>query len=315
VKLVINIPCYNEEKTLPLVLKRIPKAIEGCNHIETQIVDDGSTDRTVEVAKKYNLRVIRNKHNLGLGKTFRRGINAALKSGADIIVNIDGDGQFDAADIPKLISPILKDEADMVTCTRFRRDSKVKGIPLIKKFGNKIFSRLISRLTQRKFTDTQCGFRAYSREAALRLSLFGNFTYTQEVFLDLVEKGIKIEEVPLRVVYSKKRKSRMVKSTTKYALRSLGIIIRATRDINPLTFFGRPAVITFIIGAMGAMYSVGFWLLNLRTTPIRTLAFVSLFLITLAVLLGVLALIADMQLRMRMTNEEILYRLKKEEFT
>jgi len=313
-KLVIAvIPAYNEEKNIVGVIKQIPRKVHNLD-VKILVMDDTSKDRTSEVAKKAGADyVVRNKHNLGLGKNFKKGIETALKLGADIIVNIDADGQFNPRDIPKLIQPILDNEADMVTCSRFLNPEMTKNMPWIKKWGNRRFTNLVSRITGKKYTDTQCGFRAYSREAALRLNLQGSFTYTQEVFIDLAEKGIKIKEIPLEVNYFKERKSNISSKLGKYGLKSLAIIARATRDTQPLTFFGAPGAIIFLLGLLGAAYSFWYWLTHLMTTPVRTLFQVSVFFLIFGVSLGVLALLADMLKTLKANQEEILYRLKKKE--
>ncbi len=187
-------------------------------------------------------------------------------------------------------------------------------MPWIKKWGNRRFTKLISRITGKNFTDTQCGFRAYSKEAALRMNLQGKFTYTQEVFIDLVEKGMRIKEIPLEVIYFKNRNSNIsVKLFRRYGLKSLAIIAKATRDTQPLTFFGMPALIIFSIGVIGGFISFIYWFTHFVTTPIRMLFNVSVFLMIFGLSLGILALIADMLKRIKINQEEILYRLKKAE--
>src|SRR3989338_6144441 len=244
-KLVIIIPCYNEEKTLPDVLRSIPKKIPGIKKIETVVVDDGSTDKSVIVAKKFHVtHIIRHKRNKGLGETFRDGRDAALHLRANVIVTIDGDNQFDASEIPLLIKPILQEKADMVTGSRFLIKKNIRHMSRLKYIGNKLFTRLVGFLLNGKFTDTQCGFRAYSKEAALRLITYRNFTYTQEIFLNLVDLGLIIQEVPISVKYFPDRKSRISGSLWEYGKSSIGIIARTTRDIQPLKFFGIPATIS-----------------------------------------------------------------------
>jgi len=154
-KLVAVIPAYNEEKSIGEVVKNIPKKIEGIKEVRVLVMDDNSKDRTSETARKAGADyVVRNKQNLGLGRNFKKGIETALKLGADIIVNIDADGQFNPKDIPKLVEPILKEEADMVTCSRFLNPEMTRNMPWTKKWGNKRFTNLISRITKQRFTDT-----------------------------------------------------------------------------------------------------------------------------------------------------------------
>jgi len=311
--LFVQIPAYNEEKNIGKVIKEIPRRIDGISKVKVLVIDDGSTDKTVEVAKKAGADlVVRSKSNGGLGVNFRKGINIALNLKADIIVNIDADGQFNPQDIEKLIRPILYNKADMVTTTRFMKPELTKNIPWAKKWGNKRFTNLISRITGQKFTDTQCGFRAYSREAALRLNLFGKFIYTQETFIDLASKGIKIKEIALPVIYKKERKSHISGNLGRYGFKSLAIIVRATRDTQPLTFFGLPALIIFGLGFTGGLISFIYWLTHLLTTPIKTLFNVSVFFMIFGISLGIFGLLADMIKTLKLNQEEILYRLKKQ---
>jgi len=313
--LVVQIPTYNEEKNISEVIKRIPREITGINEVKVLVTDDCSKDNTVKVAKDAGADfIVKSSKNTGLGRNFKRGIEACLKIGADIVVNIDGDGQFNPEDIPKIIAPILNDEADMVTASRFINPELTKNMPWIKKWGNKRYAKLITRITGENFSDVSCGFRAYSREALLRLNLHGTFTYTQEVFIDLVEKGLKIKEIPLEVKYFEGRKSIVSGSLRRYGFKSLGIIAKTTRDTQPMTFFGAPGLILFFLGGVGGIFSLAYWLVYHETTPIRTLFSVSVFFITFGISLIILALVADMLKTMKINQEEVLYRLKKAEY-
>ena len=313
-KLVVMIPAFNEAETISDVIKKVPRKISGISKVEILVMDDYSTDKTIEVSRKARAdKIFRHKQNVGLGRNFKKGIEISLKLGADIIVNIDGDGQFNSEDIPKLIKPIQENEADMVTCSRFLKPELTKNMPLIKKWGNKRFTKLVSKITGQKFTDTQCGFRAYSREAALRLNLNGKFTYTQEVFIDLAEKGMRIKEIPLEVKYFKGRKSHISGKLARYGLKSLGIIARITRDFSPLTFFGMPALFIFSLGFLGGLISFFYWIVTRATTPIETLFSVSVFFMVFGFSLGILAMLADMLKGIKHNQEEIIYKLKRGE--
>jgi glycosyltransferase involved in cell wall biosynthesis len=314
-KIIVMIPAYNEDKNIGKVIEEIPRKINGCVNVKVLVMDDASTDETVKVAKKAGADYVHvNKQNLGLGSNFSKGLEVALKLKADIIVNLDGDGQFNPKDIVSLTLPIIHQEAEMVTCTRFLQPELTKGMPWLKKWGNRRFTKLISRITRQKFTDTQCGFRAYSREAALRLNLKGKFTYTQEVFIDLIEKGMRIKEVPLEVRYFKDRKSHVSGKLKRYGFKSLAIIGRTTRDTQPLSFFGTPALLLFLLGFAGGTFSFVYWLMTHTTAPVKTLLNSSIFLMIFGVALGTLALIADMLKTIKNNQEEILYKLKKAEF-
>lgn len=313
-KLIVTIPAYNEEKTIAKVIKEIPRQIEGIDELEILVIDDGSTDNTVSEAKNAGAIAVSHFRNEGLGIAFSTGIEEALKSRADIIVNIDADGQFDPNEIPKLIKPILEKKAEMVAGSRFEDKSTRQEVPFIKRIGNEVFTWFISILTKQHFTDTQCGFRAYSCEALLRLNLFGRFTYTQEVFLDLVNKGLKIEQVPIKVKYYKERKGKVTSSLFKYCVQTGIIILRTFRDYKPLVFFGIPGITVFGMGFLLNLYSLIYWFIHHRTTPIRMYVFVGIGLLIFGFLLIILALIADMLKRIRLNQEEILYKMKKQEY-
>ncbi|MBU0978034.1 MAG: glycosyltransferase family 2 protein [Nanoarchaeota archaeon] len=313
-RVVVMIPAFNEAENIDRVISGVPRKVEGVQDVRVMVMDDHSDDGTAEAAKGAGADfVFRQKQNSGLGVNFKKGIDIALRLGADIVVNIDGDGQFNPKDIPKLIEPILTSEADMVTCSRFLKPEMTKNMPLLKKFGNYWFSKLVSDITGERFSDTQCGFRAYSREAMLRLTLKGKFTYTQEVFIDLVEKGMRIKEVPCEVKYEEKRKSFISGNLRRYGFKSLGIIAKTTRDTQPMSFFGVPALLIFLLGFVGGVYSFVFWLTTGTTTPVRTLFNVSVFFMTFGAALAVLALVADMLKTIKGTQDEVLYRLKKNE--
>src|SRR3989344_437023 len=312
-KLVVIIPAYNEEKTIKEVISKIPKINKRISETEVIVIDDGSRDKTKEEAKEAGAIVVSHIGNKGVGVAFRTGIEEALKRKADVIVNMDGDGQFNPNDIPKLIEPILDKKADFVTATRFSDGKLIGNMPFVKKIGNKLFTSLTSKLVGQKFTDTQCGFRAYSREAALRLNLYGKFTYTQEVFLDLANKGLIIKEIPLLIRAEREfGKSKVVKSIPKYVFQALTIIIRSIRDYKPLAFFGVIGVFVFSFGFLIDLVLFIRWVLTKAVSPYTTLVLVGIAFMIFGILLIVLGLIADMLDRQRRIEEDLLYYKKKE---
>jgi hypothetical protein len=322
-KLVVTIPAQNEEKTIAQVVRGVPRDIPGIDDVEVIVMDDGSTDNTARFAREAGAIVVPIHGRPGLGKVFKTGQDRAMRRGADIIVNIDGDGQFNPADITKLIQPILTDDADFVTCSRFKDPTLWPTMPKVKFWGNHVVTRMINWVCGgTTFSDVSCGFRAFSREAAYRLTLFGRYTYTQECFIDLFSKGMRIVEVPLTVRGVREHgKSRVAGSVIKYATNSLPIIIRAMRDIQPLKFFGGIAASLFAPGVALGLFVCGWYLYTglltdkgYRTTPYTSLIVVSGIMITLSFIMGVLALLADMMGRHRKISEEMLYLARKKVF-
>ena len=314
-KLAVVVPALNEEATIAAVLDNIPAKIEGIDEIEKIVVDDGSTDRTAEIAAGHGACVVRHAINRGVGVAFSSGIHAALQTGADIIVNIDGDGQFNPAHIADLIRPVVEGRADFATCSRFAKPELVPVMPTIKRWGNAWMALIVSAVTGHRFYDVSCGFRAYRREAALRLNLFGAFTYTQETFLDLARKNAKIVEVPLPVRGEREfGKSRVASSISRYALRAGSILLFSLRDTRPLAFFGTIGLLVLFLGSGAGAFLFAHWLSTGHTTPYQSLVTLSALLLILGFLLIVLALVADMLGRLRQNQEELLFLLKRESY-
>jgi glycosyltransferase involved in cell wall biosynthesis len=306
--LVVIMPALNEEATIASVIERIPRTIEGVAQVEVVVIDDGSTDRTVELSCQAGAHVVSHPQNMGVGKAFASGIDAALKLGADIIVNMDSDGQFDPEDIPILIRPILEDGYGFVTCTRFGNSEFIPEMPRIKKWGNRMMCRIVNWVIwNASFTDVSCGFRAYTRSTALRLNLFGDYTYTQESFIDLAAKKIRMTEVPLRVRGVRQHgTSRVASNLWKYALETLPIILRAMRDTRPLKFFGLLALAFFALGVLQAGFVTVWWLLSGHTSPWTSMITIGAACLTISVLVATMALMADQIGRLRKTQEQLL---------
>lgn len=310
--LVVIIPCFNEEKTIGEVVSSIPGTIAGIEKIDIVVIDDGSTDQTVAEAIKSGAKVVSHPKNMGVGAAFQTGIQQALSMGADVMVNLDGDGQFNARDIPKLLEPIVEGRADFVTASRFKDSHLVPTMPWIKKWGNRRMSSLISMLAGQKFYDVSCGFRAYSSEALFHLNLLGKFTYTQETFLDLAYKGLKIVEVPLKVRGERKHgKSKVAGSILKYAFNSTKIIFRTLRDYKPLKFFGAISAILFLISfGLGAFFFIHYFQTGKFSGHLWA-GFTSGFMLLFSFLFLVTGLLADMFDRIRINQERMLYLEKK----
>jgi glycosyltransferase involved in cell wall biosynthesis len=255
-KLVIFVPAFNEEKTIGDLISRFPKKITGIEQIQILVVDDGSTDKTMENALNSGAdKIISHKKNLGVGAAFMTGIRHAISMNADIFVTMDADSQFNPEQIPDMVIPLLNDQADVVIGSRFLNKNP-KDIPKIKLFGNKVFTKIISCLMNQKFTDTQTGFRAYSKEALMNITVVNDFTYTQEVLIDLKFKRMKIEEIPVSVTYNKNRKSRVVKNIFSYTSQSLSIIIRTLVYHKPIFTFGFLGILLISGGILSKIITV-----------------------------------------------------------
>jgi len=255
-KLVVLIPAYNEEANIEKVIQNIPRKIIGIDEVKVLVINDGSTDRTIDMAVNGGAdRIVSHKTNSGVGAAFMTGVRNAIGMNADIVVAVDGDSQFDSKQIHELISPIVNKQADVVIGSRFQ-NGKPKNIPRIKHIGNKIFTRIVSSLVQHKFTDTQTGFRAYSKEALLNISVVNDFTYTQEVLIDLKFKGMQIAEVPVSVIYDDKRKSRVVKNIFNYSSSVIAILVRTLVYHRPLFSFNILGGIFFGGGILAKLLTI-----------------------------------------------------------
>ena len=310
--LVVIIPCFNEEKTIGKVISSISRSIPGIGKTDILVIDDGSTDNSVSEAKKWGAKVVSHPHNMGVGAAFQTGIQQSLSMGADLVINMDADGQFNAEDIPKLLEPIVTNCADFVTASRFMDNRLVPEMPWIKKWGNRQMACLISMLTGQKFFDVSCGFRAYSRETLLHLNLLGKFTYTQETFLDLAFKGLKIAEVPLKVRGEREHgKSKVAGSILKYGFNAATIIFRTLRDYKPLKFFGTISAMLFMISVcLGTFFFMHYFQTGKFSGHLWA-GFSSGFLLLFSFLFFVTGLLADMFDRIRINQERILYLEKK----
>ena len=312
-KLIIYMPALNEEEGISDVIKSLPKKIEGIDEIKVLVVDDGSTDDTAKKAKQSDADVVSHNVNKGVGSAFQSAVQYALENEADILVSIDADRQFNSEQIPEIIQPILKDKADMVTGNRFE-DGMPKDMPKSKYWGNTQMSRLISIISGQKFRDVSCGFRAYNREALLRLNLFGAFTYTQETILDMVFKGLRIVEFPVDVIYFKDRKSRVAGSIVKYAFRTSQIILTTLKDYKPMLFFGGMGGICLAVGLILEMFLGVYFLITGDFSPYKFVGFTGFGVLIFGLLLIIVGLLADMFNRVRVNQERILYELKRERY-
>jgi glycosyltransferase involved in cell wall biosynthesis len=245
VKLIIQIPCLNEQETLPTALAALPREVEGFDTVEWLIVDDGSTDRTAEVARTAGAdHVVRLTNHKGLAAAFQAGLDAALKLGADVIVNTDADDQYVATEIPRLVAPILAGEADMVVGDR--QIDQVEHFSAGKKILQRLGSWVVRLASDTEVPDTTSGFRAYNREAALGLVVVSNFTYTLESLIQAGKMLVAIEHVPIETNETT-RESRLASSTSKYVRRNALAIFRAYVMYEPLRVFWAASAFFFVL--------------------------------------------------------------------
>jgi glycosyltransferase involved in cell wall biosynthesis len=310
-KLIIQIPCYNEEATLGMTLAELPRQIPGIDQVEWLIVNDGSSDRTVEVALASGVdHVVSFARNQGLAHAFMAGLEASLKAGADIIVNTDADNQYCAADIPRLVEPILRGEADIVVGARPIR--QIKHFSPTKKLLQGFGSWVVRLASKTNVVDAPSGFRAISREAALRLNVFNEYTYTLETIIQAGRQGMAIKSVPIRT-NGYLRPSRLVKSIPSYVKRSLLTILRISMTYKPLRFF---AVLGSIPFSMGFLLGIRWLILFFLENGTRSRA-PSLILAAILILIGfqlwMFGLVADLMAVNRKVLEDIQLRLRRAE--
>ena len=313
-KVIIQIPCYNEEATLGLTLSQLPRRLPGIDEVEWLIINDGSRDRTVEVAKASGVdHIVDFEHNQGLAKGFMAGIEASLKAGADIIVNTDADNQYCADDIPKLIQPILDGNAEIVIGARPIQD--IKDFSPIKKFLQKLGSLVVRIASKTDIPDAPSGFRAISREAALRLNVFNEYTYTLETIIQAGQRGMAITYVSVRT-NGYLRPSRLVKSISAYVQRSIITIIRIFMTYRPLQFFMMLGSIPFSVGFLLCVrWLFLFWGIfgDDPAKPRVPSLILAAILILIGVQLWIFGLVADLMSVNRKLLEDIQLRLRRNE--
>lgn len=245
-KLIIQIPCFNEEQTLPATIQDLPREIEGISKIEILIIDDGSTDRTVEVARELGVHhIVRNAKNHGLARSFQAGLDACLKLGADIIVNTDGDNQYAGRDIPKLVQPILDGRAEIVIGDR--QTGTIKHFSTFKRLLQKLGSLVVRQLSGTDIPDVVSGFRAISRAAAMRLNIISAYSYTIEMVIQAGKKDMAIAHVPVSVNPTT-RESRLFRSMFGFIGRQLSSMIRMYSMYEPLRLFFYIGTILTLVG-------------------------------------------------------------------
>lgn len=312
-KLIIQIPCYNEESTLPETLESLPKHLPGIDEIEVLIIDDGSRDQTAPVAARHGAKhILRFPRHVGLATAFAAGLNACLEHGADIIVNTDADNQYNAADIPALIQPILDNKADIVIGDRGVANhpefSSLKR--LLQRWGSKVLA-MTSGL---EIPDATSGFRAYSREAALKTIVLSGYTYTLETLIQAGSKGLAVAYIPVRT-NPKKRPSRLIRSLPEYLALSTITIIRSYAMYRALRFFTLIGGIFILSGLfLGMRFLIIHYILRTGGGNLQSLLLMAVLLI-IGFQILLIGLLADLISFNRKILEEVLYRLRKSDYS
>lgn len=305
-KLIIQIPCYNEAETLGIALGALPREVDGFEQVEWLVIDDGSTDNTIEVAREHGVNyIVSHTHNQGLAKGFMTGINSCIRLGADVIVNTDADNQYNAGDIPRLVAPILESRADIVIGAR--PIDTIDSFSPVKKFLQRLGSWAVRVASNTDIPDAPSGFRAISRTAAQRMIVFNDYTYTLETIIQAGQLNMAIASVPI-TVNSDLRPSRLVKSIPSYIKRSIVTIIRIFVIYRPFRFFGTIGTIVFSVGLLIGLRFLGKWLGGAGEGHVQSL-------ILAALLMGMgfqtilIAFIADLLAANRKLVEDVRFKI------
>jgi glycosyltransferase involved in cell wall biosynthesis len=306
-------PAFNEATNIQRVIAGLPNSLDGIDSIQVIVVDDGSVDGTAELARVSGAQVVLHGKNRGVGAAFRSAVQFSLENEADILVGIDADGQFDPAEIPALIQPIFENRADMVMGNRFL-SGKPTNMSRLKYWGNQVVARMISSITGQSFQDVSCGFRAYTREALLRLNIFGEFTYTHETILSLIYQGLRVLEHPIKVKYFPERKSRVAGSIIHYSTQTSKIILRVLLDYRPIRVFGLFGGLCMVIGIGFEVFLMAHYFLSGAFTPYKSTGFIGLGFVIFGLLILIIALVADMLNRVRINQDKLLYELKRSRY-
>ena len=306
-KVIIQIPCLNEAETLPATLADLPRSIPGVDAVEVLVIDDGSRDGTAERARACGVdHIVRLRRNKGLAAAFQAGIDACLKAGADFIVNTDADNQYAGHDIPKLLAPLLRGEADIVIGDR--NIAELRHMSWRKRRLQAIGSWVVRQVSNTSVPDTTSGFRAYTREAAMRMTIVSEFSYTLESIIQAGKKRMAIVHVPVSV-NARTRPSRLFDSTFSYIKRSAATIVRIYTMYEPLKVFTYLGLTIFVIGLAGVLRFVYYYTEGFASRHLGSMI-ASSVLIIVSFIVFVLGLIADVNAANRKLLEDVIYRVR-----
>jgi glycosyltransferase involved in cell wall biosynthesis len=307
-KLIIQIPCLNEEETLPATLADLPREVAGFDAVEWLVIDDGSTDRTIEVARANGVdHIVRLTNNKGLAAGFQAGLDASLKLGADVVVNTDADNQYDARDIHKLVEPILAGRADMVVGDR--ETDSIEHFSPLKKRLQKLGSWVVRQASDTDVPDTTSGFRAYNREAAIQMAVVSKYTYTLETIIQAGKLLVATDHVPVRT-NPQTRESRLFPSMSSYVRRNTVAIARIYTQYEPLRVFMTLAFILFLAALIPFTRFVVAYLAGDGAGHVQSLIFGAV-LFNAAVVLAALGIIGDLLYGQRMMSQRIFERVRR----
>jgi glycosyltransferase involved in cell wall biosynthesis len=311
VKLIIQIPCLNEEESLPVTLSELPRSVPGFDEVEWLVIDDGSTDRTVEVARAHGVdHVVRLTNNKGLAQGFQAGLDACLKLGADLVVNTDADNQYRGADVAKLVAPILAGEADMVVGDR--QVAQIDHFSGSKKILQRLGSWVVRRLSGTEITDTTSGFRAYNREAALQLLVVDNFTYTLESLIQAGKMLVAVDQVTI-ATNPQTRESRLFNTSGAYVRRNGPAILRIYARYEPLRAFATAGLVVLALALAAWMPFLIDWIFNGDSSGHIQSLILGAVLFIAAVQLFALGVIGDLLAGQRVMTQRVFERVRRVE--
>jgi glycosyltransferase involved in cell wall biosynthesis len=307
-KLIIQIPCLNEEETLPATLADLPREVPGFTDVEWLVIDDGSTDRTIDVARANGVdHIVKLTNNKGLAAGFQAGLDACLKLGADVIVNTDADNQYDAADIPKLVAPIIEGRADMVVGDR--ETDSIEHFSPLKKRLQRLGSAVVRRASETSVPDTTSGFRAYNREAAIQMAVTSKYTYTLETIIQAGKLLVATDHVAIRT-NAQTRESRLFPSMGSYVRRNAVAIMRIYAQYEPLKVFSTVALGLFVLALIPFTRFVIAYLAGDGAGHVQSLIFGAV-LFNASVVVGALGVIGDLLYSQRIMSQRIFERVRR----